>query len=78
MTPEQLAGFEAANHGISADALLLAIAMIVMTFFTLWTAWLAFGQAQGWWGGKVELYDLTWAVLRAAILLLLVGFFVRP
>ena len=78
MTPEQLAGFEAATHGISTEALLLAIAMIVMTFFTLWTAWLAFGQAYGWWTGQVELYDLIWAALRAAILLLLVGFFVRP
>ena len=78
MTPEQLAGFEAATHGISADALLLAIAMIVMTFYTLWTAWLAFGQAHGWWADQADLYDLIWAVLRGAILLLLVGFFLRP
>ena len=78
MTPEQLAGFEAATNGISAATLLLAIAMIVMTFYTLWTAWLAFGQTRGWWTEQVELYDLIWAVLRAAILLLLVGFFVRP
>ena len=78
MTPEQLAGFEAATNGISAETLLLAIAMIVMTFCTLWTAWLAFGQARGWWTEQVELYDLIWSILRAAIMLLLVGFFVRP
>jgi len=45
MTSEQLAGFEAAAGGISAAALLLAIAMIVMTFYTLWTVWLALALA---------------------------------
>ncbi len=78
MTPEQLAGFEAAAGGISAAALLLAIAMIVMTFYTLWTVWLALALARGWWAEQVELYDFLWSLLRATIVLLLVGYFVRP
>jgi integrating conjugative element protein (TIGR03758 family) len=78
MTPEQLAGFEAATNGIAAPELLLAIAMIVMTFYTLWTVWLALAQARGWWAEQVELYDFLWSVLRATIVLLLVGYFVRP
>lgn len=78
MTPEQLAGFEAATGGISAPALALVIAMIVMTFYTLWTVWLALGLARGWWAEQVDLFDLLWSVLRAAIMLLLVGYFLRP
>ena len=78
MTPEQLAGFEAAARGISAGELALAIALIVMTFYTLWTVWLALALARDWWTEQVEFYDFMWSVLRATIVLLLVGYFVRP
>ena len=67
MTEQQQAGFTAAMNGISADDVLLTIAMIVMTFYTLWLVWLTLGQARSWWSGQVELYDLIWSILRAAI-----------
>ena len=78
MTEKQRDAFFAATNGIAAIDLLVSIAMIVLTFYTLWVVWLTLGQARGWWSDQVELYDLIWTILRAAILLLLVGYFTRP
>ena len=78
MSPEQLAAFQQGAGGVAAGDLLLVIAMTVMTALTLWTAWVALGQMRAWQEGQATLFDMLWAILRASILLLLVGFFVQP
>lgn len=78
MTPEQAAAFAEGAGGLAAGEWLLTIAMIVMTLFTLWTAWVTLGQSGDWLEGRESAFDLLWLLLRASILLLLLGFFIRP
>ena len=78
MTAEQRDAFFAATNGIAPADLLMVIAMIVITFYTLWTVWLAFALVRGWYQESIDFYYLIWSLLRAVIMLLLVGYFVRP
>ena len=78
MTSEQAAAFRDGAGNLPAETLSLAIAMIAMTLLTLWTAWVAFGQYRAWLKQQVSAFDLLWLVLRASMVLLLLGFFIRP
>jgi integrating conjugative element protein (TIGR03758 family) len=63
--------------GVEPSALLLAIAAGILTLLTLWVAWVAYGQLRSWRAGYGTLYDLVWTVMRASLLLLVLGFFIR-
>ena len=65
------------GSGVAPAGLLLGIAMIVMTLFTLWTAWVAYAQFQLWQTGQGDLYGFLSTILRASLLLLVLGFFIR-
>ena len=76
MTNQQRLAFEAAS-GASPDALLLGIAGVILTLTFIWVAWLAFGTFNAWQEGKASFLDLIWQVLRACIVLMVLGFYVR-
>jgi len=76
MSPEQAAAFQAgsgAPHGV----VLTAIAGIILTLIFVWVIWVTLGSFRAWQGGQIALLDLVWAVLRASILLLVLGFYLR-
>lgn len=75
MTSLQEAAFQAGS-GISADALLFAIAGSVAVLATLWVAWVALGSFRAWRTGDIEIYDLLWQVVRAAIVLMILGYYI--
>ena len=70
------AAFEAGS-GVATTALLAAIAGAVLAPLTLWVAWVTYGALRAWRAGEASLYELLWTVLRASILLLVAGFFIR-
>lgn len=76
MSPEQLAAFEAGS-GVTAATLLLAIASIVITLTFVWLLWISFGTFRAWQDGNATLFDLTWSMLRASIVLMVLGFYLR-
>ena len=76
MTPAQTAAFEAAS-GVTPAALLLAIASVVLTLAFIWVIWIAVGSFRAWKDGQTSLFDLLWATLRASIVLLVLGFYLR-
>ena len=76
MNTAQIAEFQNAS-GVDPHVLLLVIASVVMVAYTLWTAWVAQGQLRQWAQREASIYDLLWTVIRASILLLLVGWFIR-
>lgn len=76
MTNLQEAAFRAGS-GLPADALLFAIAGTVAVLATLWVAWVALGSYRAWRTGDIELYDLLWQVVRAAIVLMILGYYIR-
>ncbi len=77
MTPEQIAQFTAAA-GPSPLSVLTAIALIIVTPLMLWVVWIGWGHFRAWHIHDITLFDMTWGLLRAAVLLLLLGFFLRP
>ena len=76
MSPEQAAAFQAGS-GVGHGVVLTAIAGIVLTLVFVWVIWVTVGSFRAWQGGQIALFDLVWAVLRASILLLVLGFYLR-
>lgn len=67
----------AAGAGISHDAMLLVIASSVILLAVIWVVWLTFGSFQAWREGYIDWFDFLWTVMRASIVLLVLGFYLR-
>jgi integrating conjugative element protein (TIGR03758 family) len=76
MTPAQSAAFQA-GAGVAPGALLTAIASVVVVLTFVWVMWVTVGSFRAWQGGQIALLDLVWASLRASIVLLALGFYLR-
>jgi integrating conjugative element protein (TIGR03758 family) len=76
MNATQHAAFQA-GAGISANALLLGIASIVMVLIFVWALWVTFGTFRAWQDGNASLFDLAWGALRASIIVMVLGFYLR-
>lgn len=76
MTAEQNAAFQAGS-GVTASTLLTAIASIVLVLAFVWVIWVTLGSFRAWQDGQISLFDLTWATLRASIVLLVLGLYLR-
>ncbi len=77
MNADQIAQFTAAS-GQAPSAVLLVIAHIIMMLLLLWVVWITWGHYRAWHSGQITLFDMGWGLLRASVLLLLLGFFLRP
>jgi|GEM_PF-317867 len=76
LTAVQESAFTASTQVSSAN-LVLAIASIVALFFLLWGVWVSLSQLKLWHEGQGTLFDLNWNILRALIIMLLLGFLIR-
>ncbi|MCE2437372.1 MAG: TIGR03758 family integrating conjugative element protein [Pseudomonadales bacterium] len=76
MTAAQESAFRAAS-GAYANSVLFAIAGSVPVLTLTWTPWISIGAFKEWRAGQIELVDLMWIALRACIVLLALGFYVR-
>lgn len=76
MDANQQAAFEA-GAGISASALLLGIASIVLMLTLIWALWVTFGTFRAWQDGTASLFDLAWVALRVSIIVMVLGFYLR-
>jgi integrating conjugative element protein (TIGR03758 family) len=77
MSPAQEAAFAAASGGQSSSALLTAIASIVMVLALTWLAWLALRLFERWTARRTDIAGLLWHLIRAAIVLSVIGWYVR-
>ncbi len=76
MTPAQNAAFQAGS-GVTPAALLTSIASALLVLGFVWVMWVTVGSLRAWQAGQVALFDLVWASLRASIVLLVLGFYLR-
>ncbi|MEM1402965.1 MAG: TIGR03758 family integrating conjugative element protein [Pseudomonadota bacterium] len=76
MTPAQQAAFQAGS-GVTPGTLLLAIAGSVLVLVIVWVIWVTLGSFRAWQDGQLALFDLIWAALRASIVLMVLGFYLR-
>jgi integrating conjugative element protein (TIGR03758 family) len=76
MTAEQSAAFQAGS-GVTPGTLLIAIASVVLVLVFVWVMWVTVGAFRAWQDGQVGLFEFVWAALRASIVLLVLGFYLR-
>jgi len=76
MSPAQIAAFQAGS-GVTPGVLLVTIASVVLVLVFVWVIWVTLGSFRAWQDGQVSLFDLIWAALRASIVLLVLGFYLR-
>ena len=76
MTAAQKAAFQAGS-GFTPANLLTGIASIVLVLAFIWVIWVTLGTFRAWQNGQVALFDVVWATLRASIVLMVLGFYLR-
>lgn len=77
MTPAQEAAFTTASAGQTSSALLLGVASIVAVLALIWVAWLALRLFDGWTRREADLGHLLWHLIRAVIVISVLGWLVR-
>ena len=76
MTASQNAAFQAGS-GVTPSTLLTAIASVVLVLAFVWVIWVTLGAFRAWQNGQVALFDVIWSALRASIVLMVLGFYLR-
>ena len=76
MTASQNAAFQAGS-GVTPSTLLTAIASVVLVLAFVWVIWVTLGTFRAWQNGQVALFDVAWSALRASIVLMVLGFYLR-
>ncbi len=66
-----------AGAGVESSAMLLAIKSSLIVLILIWTTWVAVGAFRAWRLGDLEIYDFLWQVMRASIILLVIGFYIQ-
>ena len=76
MTAGQSAAFQAGS-GVMPGTLLTAVAGVVLVLVVVWVMWVTLGTFRAWHEGQADLLELVWGALRASIVLLVLGFYLR-
>ena len=76
MTGSQQAAFQAVA-GVTSSTMLTAIASMVLVLAFIWVIWVTLGTFRAWQEGQATVFDLTWSTLRASIVLMVLGFYLR-
>lgn len=76
MTPAQNTAFQAGS-GVIPSTLLIGIASVVLVLAFIWVIWVTLGTFRAWQNGQVVLFDVLWSALRASIVLMVLGFYLR-
>ena len=76
MTAAQNAAFQAGSGAMPA-AMLTGIASVVLVLAFIWVIWVSLGTFRAWQNGQVALLDVAWSALRASIVLMVLGFYLR-
>ncbi|MCY4264640.1 MAG: TIGR03758 family integrating conjugative element protein [Gammaproteobacteria bacterium] len=76
MTADQQAAF-AAGSGVTSSVLLTANASALLLLTMVWVTWIVLGSFRAWQEGQASLFDLIWSSLRASMVLMVLGFYIR-
>jgi integrating conjugative element protein (TIGR03758 family) len=76
MTVAQNTAFQA-GAGITPATLLTGIASVVLVLAFIWVLWVTWGTFRAWQSGQVALFDVVWSTLRASIVLMVLGVYLR-
>jgi integrating conjugative element protein (TIGR03758 family) len=76
MSPAQDAVFQSGS-GVAPATLLTAIAACVLVLAFVWVIWITLSTFRAWQDGQVWLLEVSWSAIRASIVLMVLGFYLR-
>ncbi len=76
MTSAQISAFSNSTGGFAPAVVLKLIAGILAVIYLLWLAWIAYSQLRSWKNGQGDFYDFLFITIRAALVALIIGFFI--
>ena len=76
MTDAQRLAFRLGS-GADASTVHLGIASAALVLAFVWVLWITFGVFRSWHDGNAQLFDVAWSVLRASIVLMVLGYYLR-
>ena len=76
MTSSQVSAFTNSTGGFAPAIVLTVIAGILAVIYLLWLAWIAYSQLRSWQNGQGDFYDFLFITVRAAVVALIIGFFI--
>lgn len=76
MSPAQQGAFQAGS-GVAPSTLLTAVASVTLVLAFVWVVWVTTGTFRAWQVGQATIFDLAWNALRASIVLMVLGFYLR-
>ena len=76
MSPAQDAVFQSGS-GVAPGTLLTAIASCVLVLAFVWVIWISLGTFRAWQDGQATLLEVSWSAIRASIVLMVLGFYLR-
>ena len=76
MTAAQNTSFQAGS-GFTPATLLTGIASVVLVLAFVWVIWVSLGTFRAWQDGQVSIFDVACSALRASIVLMVLGFYLR-
>ncbi len=76
MTAAQNTAFQAGS-GATPSTLLIGIASVVLVLAFVWVIWVTLGSFRAWQNGQMALFDVIWSALRASVVLMVLGFYLR-
>jgi integrating conjugative element protein (TIGR03758 family) len=76
VSPTQEAVFQSGS-GVAPDTLLTAIAASVLVLAFVWVIWITLGTFRAWQDGQATLLEVSWSAIRASIVLMVLGFYLR-
>ena len=78
-TASQEAAFTSGAGGtLTMGNVSLVIALICSTLILLFAGWVIISKFKAWNRGRIDLYDLSWAVVRVFLVVIIFGYYVRP
>ena len=76
MSPSQNVVFQSGS-GVAPGTLLTAIASSVLVLAFVWVIWITLGTFRAWQDGQATLLEVSWSAIRASIVLMVLGFYLR-
>ena len=71
------AAFQAGSGGTDPTKLVAVSAAIVAISLLLWMSWVSVTAFRAWMKGDGDFHDFIWPTLRAAMVAMLLGYYIR-
>lgn len=66
------------STNVSPGDLILLISSVLAVIYLLWLTWIAYAAFKEWQQGRGDLYETATAIVRGAVIALVLGYYFHP